>query len=1250
MARTRRMTMVIFNRCSIMKNVFKFFVPMAAAVIATLASCVKEDINKAPEANVLNITVEAIPEEIQGEPQAVSQVKTYINGNAILWGTGEYMKIGVNDGGESTTFANSADGSADSFNGQAVAQFNFSVSVSGSEFTYYGLYPASAAVASSNNNPVSYKVNLPSVQNATAASYDPKAYILVAQPESGKSVANNNINWQASFRRATALNKITLKNVPDGKSINRVKITAPAGTDLAGGRHIDLTTGLSSDIYGGTNMIEVKYDTPLSGANVDVWFTSWIMELGEGDKLTVVAYTTDKKSYTKEITIPSGRSIKFLEGNLNTTGVSLDGISPADVTELEDGDYLILAKNGDNYYAMKAEAESTRLAYETYTGSTSAYTEGSADLIWTVSQQADNSYTIANNSMYLGWSSGNTASLKAAGNDWTTTNYALEITWETDHYKVNVKADDTRILAKNNQSQYGFGFYTGSGYNSILFVPVDNREAVTLSFAASAIDKTTANYSGFTGQAVSATDSNDDDITGSITVEYEKESDSNNVVTSLDSSTGAIVLSGNTGSATIKATFDGNTTYAPATASYTINVTNAAEVGWVETALADITSSDVFVIVGNNGSNYAMNHTTLNNNGAPTATAVTISNNKLSSDPSAELRWNLVSDANGYMFYPDGVTNKWLNLIANNNGLRVSNTAANGKYWSLDASGYLKGTDTANATRYIGVYNSTDWRSYTGYGGNIANQTFKFYKYQDPRTNPGMTWSANSATASWDTGNTASGFSAPMLTPGNATGITYESTDTAVATVNSAGAVTIVGPGETTIKAIFAGDATYQAQTVSYVLTVTDNRETVATPVISPDASSTVPSGTEVTITCSTSGATIYYTLDNSAPDSNSSTYSGAITLTESKVVKAIAIKNGYKDSSVATANYTVGVVNTSTEADPYSAAEADALTGQLAANGTLADVYVSGIISEITTAYNSTYGNVSFNISADGLTTSTQFLIFRAAATSADDFKVGDAVEFKGTLKNYYANDTYTREMDAAATLIYQVHAPSFTPNGGSFTTSQSVTISADSGATIRYTDDGSTNPTASTGSVYSGALNLTATTTIKAIAIKDGHVTGVVSKTFTKGSGGGNVYSKYSGTLTEGDYIIYYDGKAMNNTISSDRLQYLEVTPSNDQITNPDASIVWHIAASGDYWTIYSANAGKYAASTGAKNKAALNSSGTDDKSLWSVSGTSTYDFVNKQNTTNNVNAYLRNNGTYGFACYASSTGGELTLYKKN
>ena len=153
---------------------------------------------------------------------------------------------------------------------------------------------------------------------------------------------------------------------------------------------------------------------------------------------------------------------------------------------------------------------------------------------------------------------------------------------------------------------------------------------------------------------------------------------------------------------------------------------------------------------------------------------------------------------------------------------------------------------------------------------------------------------------------------------------------------------------------------------------------------------------------------------------------------------------------------------------------------------------------------------------------------------------------------------------------------------------------------------------------------------------------------------TGGGEVTSSndfilYSGALTEGDYLIVYDGAAMNTTVTSSRLQYSSVTISENTISNPDTSIIWHISPNGDYWNIYNAAASKYAASTGAKNKAQLLTSKDDDKSLWTVEGTNEYEFINKKNAAAGVNKNLRRNGTFGFACYATSTGGALSLYKR-
>ena len=76
----------------------------------------------------------------------------------------------------------------------------------------------------------------------------------------------------------------------------------------------------------------------------------------------------------------------------------------------------------------------------------------------------------------------------------------------------------------------------------------------------------------------------------------------------------------------------------------------------------------------------------------------------------------------------------------------------------------------------------------------------------------------------------------------------------------------------------------------------------VATPVIEGETPFT--ESTEVSITCATEGATIYYTLDGATPTDASTEYSGAFELTETTTVKAIAYDANNNASSVATKEF----------------------------------------------------------------------------------------------------------------------------------------------------------------------------------------------------------------------------------------------------------------------------------------------------------------------------------------------------------
>lgn len=135
--------------------------------------------------------------------------------------------------------------------------------------------------------------------------------------------------------------------------------------------------------------------------------------------------------------------------------------------------------------------------------------------------------------------------------------------------------------------------------------------------------------------------------------------------------------------------------------------------------------------------------------------------------------------------------------------------------------------------------------------------------------------------------------------------------------------------------------------------------------------------------------------------------------------------------------------------------------------------------------AYAFTVGAASFN---DGLASATSFL---GSFGSTESSSSGSSGSNSGTSET--PGTSGTSETPTVAAPVIRGTTP--------FEESTEVTITGPAGAEIRYTVDGS-QPTAQS-TLYSDALRLTDTTTVKAIAIKDGVSSSVTTNTFTKGSG---------------------------------------------------------------------------------------------------------------------------------------------------
>ncbi len=135
---------------------------------------------------------------------------------------------------------------------------------------------------------------------------------------------------------------------------------------------------------------------------------------------------------------------------------------------------------------------------------------------------------------------------------------------------------------------------------------------------------------------------------------------------------------------------------------------------------------------------------------------------------------------------------------------------------------------------------------------------------------------------------------------------------------------------------------TGSAESVTFTCTGTSKTTTLvvtvgeATGVVAPVISGTTPfyGSTEVSMSCETEGASIYYTTDGTDPTANSTLYSAPFTITEACTVKAVAIKDG-ASSAVESKDFAV-VTGVATVAEYKALADNTAFvfTGKVVATG----------------------------------------------------------------------------------------------------------------------------------------------------------------------------------------------------------------------------------------------------------------------------------------------------------------------------
>ena len=229
-----------------------------------------------------------------------------------------------------------------------------------------------------------------------------------------------------------------------------------------------------------------------------------------------------------------------------------------------------------------------------------------------------------------------------------------------------------------------------------------------------------------------------------------------------------------------------------------------------------------------------------------------------------------------------------------------------------------------------------------------------------------------------------------------------------------------------------------------------------------------------MTISDSTSGATIYYTTNGSTPSSSSAAYTGPITVSSTETLQAIAAATGDNSSAVSSAVYSITTSLPSAVPPTFSP---------------IAGNYSS---TQSVTISDSTSGSATIYYTTDGSTPSSSSVAYAGPITVSSTETLQAIAVATGDTVSAVSIASYSISSTPPA-----IATPVFSPAAGMYSSAQSVTISdATPGTTLYYTINGAV-PTASS-TEYTGPITVGSTETLQAIAVATG-VSGVGSAAYT-------------------------------------------------------------------------------------------------------------------------------------------------------
>ncbi|MDO5398815.1 MAG: chitobiase/beta-hexosaminidase C-terminal domain-containing protein, partial [bacterium] len=282
----------------------------------------------------------------------------------------------------------------------------------------------------------------------------------------------------------------------------------------------------------------------------------------------------------------------------------------------------------------------------------------------------------------------------------------------------------------------------------------------------------------------------------------------------------------------------------------------------------------------------------------------------------------------------------------------------------------------------------------------------------------------------------------------------YYTTDGSEPTVSSmkySKTLEIKSAGTYTIRAVAVKNGCIDSDAAELSFTV----RKLSAPQASLPSGSTFEPGASLSLT--SDGGTIYYTTDGSDPKTNGKRYNGDITLNESVTIKAYVKENGCVNSETAVFSYTrMGIT-----AAPV--------------------INVSDIAGGKSAVLSCTTAGARIYYTTDGSAPSESSTVYTAPIniTAAGTVQIRAVAMADGSLPS---------EETSNIIVVRKLSTPNAAPQSGRVPKGTLVNLSSDGGqSTVYYTTDGS-NPSES-GTVYTDAIVLNQSVSIKAVAVREGY-----------------------------------------------------------------------------------------------------------------------------------------------------------------